>query len=144
MASASTPGEIRRKRAVITASWMSWMLEAWAAAALEAEFTEVNLSEGLAHAETVEALERESLAAVHQLQSEARSEKTRLLAQGQLALAQAGALRSVFTTKSLRAPAVGSTWPAKPLRTSRSSASSSTPWTPGCPTSSIWMSYSTS
>lgn len=74
------------------------------AAALEAEFTEVNLSEGLAHAQKVEALERESLAAVHQLQSEARSEKTRLLAQGQLALAQAGALSERLHNEVLEGP----------------------------------------
>jgi uncharacterized protein (DUF1501 family) len=74
------------------------------AAALEAEFTEVNLGEGLAHARKVEALERESLAAIHQVQSEAKSEKARLLAQGQLALARAGALSERLHNEILEGP----------------------------------------
>jgi hypothetical protein len=74
------------------------------AAALEGKFTEVNLGEGLAHAQKVEALERESLAAIHQVQSEAKSEKAHLLARGQLALARAGALSERLHNEILEGP----------------------------------------
>jgi hypothetical protein len=71
---------------------------------LEAEFTTAKLNEALAHAQAVGALERESLAAIHQVQSEAKSEEVRLRAQGQLVLAQAGALSERLHNEVLEGP----------------------------------------
>jgi hypothetical protein len=61
-------------------------------AALEAEFSALRLAERLAHEQELKALERESLATVRQLQSEADSERDRLMAQGELVLVRARAL----------------------------------------------------
>ena len=58
----------------------------------------------MAYAEDVEALERASLAAIHQVQSEAKSEAARLLAQGQLVLAKAGALSERLHNEVLEGP----------------------------------------
>ena len=71
---------------------------------LEAEFSAAKLRETMAHAEDVEVLERASLAAIHQVQSEAKSEAARLLAQGQLVLAKAGALSERLHNEVLEGP----------------------------------------
>jgi hypothetical protein len=63
-----------------------------AGAALEAEFSALRLAERMAHEQELKALERESLATVRQLQSEADSERDRLMAQGELVLVRARAL----------------------------------------------------